>query len=207
MNDTIAPGPEPEAPAPDGRTLLQETPVRVTLTPPVPGRRPSDPDDAAPVFVDASGRRRRLVRQAGVACGGLLALFLVAMGVSVATGADVPFTPWSSQQNEADGGKRKNPPLLKHHPGSVPTGDPRLPGAPPAPRGDGSGPSPTAPPSTRPSAPAPRPSGRPSGRPSQRPTSAPTSAVPTVPGEPLPTPTRPGRGNGNGNGNGKNKWW
>ncbi|MGK5556595.1 hypothetical protein ACSNOI_33790, partial [Actinomadura kijaniata] len=168
MNDTIAPGPSPDAPAPDGPTLAQGAPVRVTLAPPVPGRRPSDPDeDAAPVFVDASGRRRRLARRAGAVCGGLLALFLVAMGVSVATGADVPFTPWSSQQGEADGGERRNPPLLKRHPGGAPAVDARLPGAPPVSGSDGSG-APPAPPSARPSSPAPRSSARPSVRPSRR---------------------------------------
>lgn len=55
------------------------------------------PDVSAsqPVFVDASGRRRRLLRAVGAAGGGVLLLFLVLIGIGVATGSGVPLTPWS----------------------------------------------------------------------------------------------------------------
>ncbi|TDD93400.1 hypothetical protein [Actinomadura rubrisoli] len=49
---------------------------------------------AAPVFVDPSGRRRRFGRRLGLAAGASLVLFLGALGVGVATGADVPLTTW-----------------------------------------------------------------------------------------------------------------
>ncbi|MDL4816807.1 hypothetical protein [Actinomadura opuntiae] len=48
----------------------------------------------APVFVDATGRRRRLARRIGLAAGAVLVVFLGALGVGAATGAAVPMTPW-----------------------------------------------------------------------------------------------------------------
>lgn len=47
-----------------------------------------------PVFLDASGRRRRLLRRLGIAAGAAVVLFLGALGVGIATGTDVPLTTW-----------------------------------------------------------------------------------------------------------------
>ncbi|WP_344260814.1 hypothetical protein [Actinomadura napierensis] len=46
------------------------------------------------MFVDATGRRRRLSRRIGLAAGGVLVVFLGALGIGAATGAAVPVTPW-----------------------------------------------------------------------------------------------------------------
>ncbi|MFC0042734.1 hypothetical protein [Actinomadura rayongensis] len=51
---------------------------------------------AEPVFVDPTGRRRRLLRGLGLAAGGLCALFLAGVGLGAATGARVPMTPWTA---------------------------------------------------------------------------------------------------------------
>ncbi|QXJ22926.1 hypothetical protein AGRA3207_004006 [Actinomadura graeca] len=61
-----------------------------------PARRPlpDEAPDAPAVFADPSGRRRRLVRRLGLGAGTLLVLYLGALGVGVATGADVPLTTW-----------------------------------------------------------------------------------------------------------------
>ncbi|MBC6457809.1 hypothetical protein [Actinomadura sp. HBU206391] len=48
----------------------------------------------APVFVDATGRRRRLTRRVGVISAGLLAGYLALVGVGLFAGADLPMTPW-----------------------------------------------------------------------------------------------------------------
>jgi hypothetical protein len=49
---------------------------------------------AESVFVDASGRRRRLIRRMGLAVAALLMGYLVVVGVGLFVGADVPLTPW-----------------------------------------------------------------------------------------------------------------
>jgi hypothetical protein len=63
-----------------------------------PGSRTAvlPPAGGAPVFVDASGRRARLVRRLGLLAGAGLIAYLVMIGVNLAMGADVPLTPWPS---------------------------------------------------------------------------------------------------------------
>ncbi|MFC5749423.1 hypothetical protein [Actinomadura rugatobispora] len=102
--------PAPQAPAPL---------VPAWLPPSPPDRVPEDTAsrtavlpvaDAAPVFVDASGRRARLVRRLGIlASVGLLA-YLAVIGLNLAMGADAPLTPWPSgsgatREPAGDGGK------------------------------------------------------------------------------------------------------
>ncbi|TMQ86151.1 hypothetical protein ETD83_40320 [Actinomadura soli] len=48
----------------------------------------------SPVFVDSTGWRARLGRRFGLAAGAVLIVFLGALGIGMATGPDVPFTPW-----------------------------------------------------------------------------------------------------------------
>lgn len=48
----------------------------------------------APVFVDATGRRRRLTRGVGAICATLLTGYLAVVGVGLFTGTDLPLTPW-----------------------------------------------------------------------------------------------------------------
>jgi hypothetical protein len=122
------------------------------------------------VFVDPTGRRRRLVRNAGIVVGCMLAAYLVIVGFGLVTGTGVPLTPW--------------PDVKSSHQAALPGNDGLL-----TKRG------PSRPAGTRPSAVA-APSG---AAPTARPTSAPgsrttpTTALPVVPA-PTATATQPGKG-------------
>lgn len=58
---------------------------------------------AESVFVDATGRRRRLTRRAGLAATVLLAGYLIVVGVGFFAGADVPLTPWPGNDGAGTG--------------------------------------------------------------------------------------------------------
>jgi hypothetical protein len=47
-----------------------------------------------PVFVDRTGRRRRLARNAGIAIGCVLTAYLAVVAFGLVSGADAPLTPW-----------------------------------------------------------------------------------------------------------------
>jgi hypothetical protein len=49
---------------------------------------------SAPVFVDVTGRRRRIVRHIVVIAGLLVTAYLSVVGVGLLAGADAPLTPW-----------------------------------------------------------------------------------------------------------------
>jgi hypothetical protein len=51
------------------------------------------PREPEPVFVDATGRRRIVVRYAILAAALLLTVYLTVVGVGLLSGADVPLTP------------------------------------------------------------------------------------------------------------------
>jgi len=50
--------------------------------------------DEQPVFVDGTGKRRKLFQVAGVISGVIIAGYAIALGVSLGTGASVPLTTW-----------------------------------------------------------------------------------------------------------------
>ncbi|MEO3782152.1 hypothetical protein ABGB12_02395 [Actinocorallia sp. B10E7] len=50
--------------------------------------------DEQPVFVDGTGKRRKLFQVAGVILGVIIAGYAIALGVSLGTGAAVPLTTW-----------------------------------------------------------------------------------------------------------------
>ncbi|GLY75197.1 hypothetical protein Airi01_034640 [Actinoallomurus iriomotensis] len=55
---------------------------------------PAATQEPEPVFVDRTGRRRRLVRNAGIAVGCLLAAYLAVVAFGLVSGADAPMAPW-----------------------------------------------------------------------------------------------------------------
>jgi hypothetical protein len=145
-----------------------------------------------PVFVDASGRRRRVVRRAGLALGVALAVFVVLLVVGVATGSGVPLTPWSAPSD--------NRPQQRMVPGGGPALLPKGGGT--AGRGGSLGPS-AGPSGTAPAhAPLPgsttsTPSGQnPVSQVSQGPTTPATTTPATSPAA-VPTTTHPGNSQAN----------
>ncbi|MFI0452951.1 hypothetical protein [Actinomadura sp. 6N118] len=67
---------------------------------------PALPEPSGPVFVDGSGRRALTVRGIGALAGIALIAYLAVVGVNLATGAEVPFTPWPSGNTATDADKR-----------------------------------------------------------------------------------------------------
>ncbi|HEX6472451.1 MAG TPA: hypothetical protein VF069_25385 [Streptosporangiaceae bacterium] len=71
-----------------------------TPTRPRPRPRHAMPDrerSAAPVFVDVTGRRRRLVRHLALIACVLVAAYVGVVGVGLLVGARAPLTPWPGQ--------------------------------------------------------------------------------------------------------------
>ncbi|MCP2338047.1 hypothetical protein [Actinomadura rupiterrae] len=141
--------------------------------------------EPAPVFVDLSGRRRRLGRRIGMVCGGFLIAFLVAMVIGVATGASVPGTPWTVVPGAQHHHKKtKAPsPLPKQAPHGQNRPDGRTPGSVPSgssPAGRSGG------------------GGRGGGGHGTSPstTPKPSASAPTSSASPSPTATRTRPGNG-----------
>src|SRR5215472_3344725 len=54
--------------------------------------------ESGPVFADSSGRRRRVLRYAGLAAAAVLAICLGAVVVAMTGGPQAPFTHWAVQQ-------------------------------------------------------------------------------------------------------------
>ncbi|WP_149260676.1 hypothetical protein [Actinomadura sp. K4S16] len=120
-------------------------PAAPPLTRPLPGPVPEAlpdealPDEAPPVFVDATGWRARLGRRLGLLVGALLLVFLGALGLGMTTGADVPLTPWSGpsakpqvklSRPSVPAGKTKEPPAAVRPRHTAPSGAPRASAAP-----------------------------------------------------------------------------
>ncbi|MEV5573504.1 hypothetical protein AB0L06_25965 [Spirillospora sp. NPDC052269] len=165
--------------SPHGASAEVLSPAPATPAWTAPTGPTSEDVEAAPVFVDLSGRRRRIGRRAGVACGGLLTVFLIAIGIGVATGASVPGTPWTAVPG-VEHHKKSTAPALQ--PKSIPGGQIRPAAKPPvtAPSGNGGR-------TTGDRSPAPTGSSTPSSAPNPSSSSAPaTSAAPS------PTRSHPG---------------
>ena len=196
--------PQPPEPGPDDAFQASEG----DLPGPVPEadaptlENPQVEDSAEPVFVDASGRRRRTLQRIGIGVAGLMAAYLVMLLVSLAGGPRPPVIPLPDpiagdsdpSETEPDGAESSTP--------SSPTSEP-------TPTTDGAGtaggpprssasptPSPVPPlgavppgPTPAPVAPTPLPS--PTPTPSLSPTPSPTAAVPSAPLE-LPGVDLPG---------------
>lgn len=133
---------------------------------------PTDALDSEPVFVDPSGRRRRIARNVGIAAGCLLAAYLATVMFAVVTGSRAPLTPWPEGRASA-GAVAPGDDVLRHAPLHTATAPRTRPG--------------TATPAsgTAPTAAAPAPASSPTHASSTR-----TSAT--------PTPALPGRGHAYG---------
>ncbi len=70
--------------------LIAEIPVELTPPP-------------TPIFVDASGRRRRLLKPLGIPAALLCCAYLAAVGVSLVVGSNTPLTPWTDIATGHDG--------------------------------------------------------------------------------------------------------
>ncbi|HEU5159684.1 MAG TPA: hypothetical protein VFU43_22005 [Streptosporangiaceae bacterium] len=68
---------------------------------------------AAPVFVDVTGRRRRIVRHLVLIAALFATAYLSVVGVGLLVGADAPLTPWPGQARhspDVDAGLTGGPP-------------------------------------------------------------------------------------------------
>ena len=54
-----------------------------------------EPVDPAPVFVDVTGRRRKLLKPLAILAALLCCGYVTAVAVSLLAGSDTPFTPWT----------------------------------------------------------------------------------------------------------------
>ncbi|WP_460366965.1 hypothetical protein, partial [Actinocorallia lasiicapitis] len=105
-----------------------------------------------PVFVDGTGRRRKLMRRAGLGFGALLGGYALVLGIGLGTGADVPMDDWIAPPKTERPKIESVPTLLRRTPEPEAAGT-RPPGtapAKPAPAG-------TAPPEPSTAAPPPPP--------------------------------------------------
>jgi hypothetical protein len=72
------------------------------------------------VFVDPTGKRRRLVRWAGVTVGSLLAAYLAIVTFGLVTGGGAPLAPWpDAKPSHHDAAPREGAPLRPRSSSSV----------------------------------------------------------------------------------------
>ncbi|WP_344239856.1 hypothetical protein [Actinocorallia libanotica] len=62
--------------------------------------------DEQPVFVDGTGKRRKLFQVAGAILGVIITGYAIALGVSLGTGAEVPLTTWVVPEKKARSGEK-----------------------------------------------------------------------------------------------------
>jgi len=137
------------------------------------------PAESRPVFADPSGRRRRVLRFAGIGSMAVLAAFLVAVVMAMTGGPQAPLTQWAVPQA---------PPGARHGGDQALTGGNSRSGAPAASSGTGS------------TAPVQSASIPPSGAPSARPTtSSAASPASTATASPAASPAATKRGHGHAN--------
>src|SRR5579871_195020 len=87
------------------------------------------PVEPRPVFADPSGRRRRVLRFAGIGSMAVLVAFLAAVAIAVTGGPQAPFTQWALPQAPASS--------ATHDSGQAVTGGSAKSGAPATPGGAG----------------------------------------------------------------------
>ncbi|GAA4631492.1 hypothetical protein GCM10023196_061110 [Actinoallomurus vinaceus] len=136
-----------------------------------------------PVFVDATGRRARIARRAGIALGCIVAAYLALVGIGLATGTRVPLTPWPETKHSTSGRGPAEDGLMPRSGGRNP-----LPNRSSAAGTAPSGPAPTTGASRAPA-------GTHSGTPGS---TTPTTGATTPPVTPTSTTTAHGKGHGYG---------
>jgi hypothetical protein len=137
------------------------------------------PVESRPVFADPSGRRRKVLRFAGIGSMAVLAAFLVATVMAVTGGPRAPLTQWAVPQAPSSGAKHSGDQAL--------TGGKSRSGAPRASSGT------VGPASGGTTVPGQSASTPPSGAPSARPTPSPATASRAA------SPTATARGHGHAN--------
>ncbi|WP_433181351.1 hypothetical protein [Actinoallomurus sp. CA-150999] len=138
-----------------------------------------------PVFVDATGRRARIARGAGIALGCVVAAYLLLVGIGLATGTRVPLTPWPETKHAKSGRGPAEDGLMPRSGGRNP-----LPN-----RSSAAGKAPSGP---APTAGAPAGGTHPGATTSGTPGSKPTTGATTPPVTPTSTTTAPGKGHAYG---------
>ena len=145
----------------------------------------TDALQSEPVFVDPTGRRSAIVRGLGIVAGCLLGGYIAIVTFGLATGTDVPLTPWPQIQHSTrdatpgHGGRGRRP--------SKPAAPGPIAGA----RPSGTGPAGTAPRATT------SPKGTGTAAPGRTATGSPAaSTTPTSATTPTTAATRPGKGVG-----------
>ncbi|TDB87712.1 hypothetical protein E1264_13775 [Actinomadura sp. KC216] len=148
----VVTGIPPVAP-PETETLIEPAAWTETETEPGTAAEHTAETAGAPVFVDSTGGRARLGRRLGLAAGSVLIVFLGALGIGMATGPDVPFTPWK-EPSVRPSVEPSRPPGPTREPSDQRAGGPGAggpaTGTTPAPPGSSA----AAPPSSRPAPPA-----------------------------------------------------
>src|SRR5215469_10756037 len=107
--------------------------------------------ESRPVFADPSGRRRQVLRFAGIGSMAVLAAFLVAVVVAMTGGPKAPFTQWAGPQAPSSA-KHGGQALTG---GSAKSGAPRTSGGSGGSSQAGTGPGGASTPTTRPASPSP----------------------------------------------------
>jgi hypothetical protein len=195
------PGGEATEPAPgaDEPTLVVGEPIAETDEPTLENALVQAGDE--PVFVDASGRRRTLLRRVGIGIGALAAAYMALLVVSLAGGPRPPWVPLpeaiagdpGQTQTEPDGVEPRTPVTRSSEPtGSSPTAT-AGPGSEGAPASPSAGPTPPAVPPDAAVPPVPPQTAVP-GSPTTPASPATTPASPTTPGSATPSSASPGPG-------------
>ncbi|MFE2991897.1 hypothetical protein [Streptomyces sp. NPDC059262] len=179
-------------PAPSPGPVYADVPDDLISTAPLAAVTDSDTPEDSAIFVDGSGRRRRLMRRVALGTGAACVVFL---GVVIAgffgSGPSGGPLPWGHGKGQTKA------PRAEHSPAASPTGHPATSAQPAAPAA--TGPSASASPSST------KGDGEPADKATSQPatSSAPTTTAPTTRGPANGNATdKPGRGHGAGSAKG-----